>query len=154
MFDVFDVLIPCLVVGEGIQVRQHQTAFGPDEREIVFVHDTPVGERAIASAVYTHLEGWTGSESRAAWTVIVAAHHANTAARSDTDWDRFLNALRHILERQEGWRVTCESDCDQHAIANLPASATELVAVLDRARSSQEMPISFRMDTATASSPE
>ena len=154
MFDVFDLLIPRLAVGAGIEVRQHQTAFGPDEREIVFVHECPVGQRGVAAQFYTHLEGWAGSETRRDWTVIAAAQCANAAAPSDADWDRFLSSVRHILDGQDAWRVTCESDCDQHTIAELPASITDLVSVLNRARSTRQSPIAFRMDTGAESSSE
>src|SRR5688572_23041587 len=113
MFDVFDILLPKLSTTQRLEVRPEETTFGITADQFAYVDGTRFAKVVAASAAYSDVKTWTGSTRRADWTVLLVAETANSAAASDETWARFLDGLALVLSAQAGWRVTCESDCDQ-----------------------------------------
>jgi hypothetical protein len=135
MFDVLDVLVPGLSTDARFEVRQEQTAFGPSDDRFAHVDGMRFAQIVMARDVYTNVEAGTGSSGRDGWTVLLAAGVANAAAGDDETWGKFLAALVVVLSAHTFWRVTCESDCDQHPLEKLKLSPQHLSRLLDSYRS-------------------
>ena len=143
MFDVFDILLPEISTTRRLEVRQQETAFGLKADRFAYVDGSRFGKVLAADAAYSDIKSWSGSSSRANWTVLLAAGTANTAAANDETWAQFLNALALVLSAHAVWRVKCESDCDQHPVEKLEISADKVCMLLDGHRRSGLRPISF-----------
>lgn len=143
MFDTFDILVPQLLSLAGVETRQRETAFGLDEDKHVFVRDVRIGRVAVASVAFSAVEAWAGASDRAQWTVLLLAQQASSAAQHDAAWAAYLDAVLTILEGHPTWRVTCESDCDQHPLVRLDLTPEELVTTLDQYRNGRHYPIAF-----------
>lgn len=143
MFDTFDILVPEIVTS-CIELRQHETAFGPEEDKFAYIRGVEFARVLVARNAYTAMRGWTGSEDRESWMVLVAHEQANEAAASDDAWANFLDLLVTVLRAHEFWRVRCESDCDQHPIEKLILSPEDLSLLLNSLRSSGARRIAFR----------
>lgn len=102
MFDVFDIVLGHLSTGTRIEVRQRETAFGLSDEQIVYVDGMMIA--------------CVDPTSGLGRTVLLASTAANQASADDADWKRLLRGLVVLLDAHPGWRVTCESDCDQHPI--------------------------------------
>jgi hypothetical protein len=135
MFDVFEILIPELSTNARLEIRQKQTAFGSSDDRFVYVDGTRFARIVMAREAYSNVEVTAGSAGRVNWTLLLAAATANEAAMNDETWARFLAALALILATHAFWRVTCESDCEQHPIERLALSADRLSQLLDSHRS-------------------
>lgn len=143
MFDVFDILVPELFTS-CIEVRQHETAFDADQDKFAYIRGVEFAQVLVARDAYTAVRGWTGSEDRESWIVLVAHEQANEAAASDHAWANFLDRLVTVLRAHEFGRVWCESDCEQHPVEKLILSPEDLSAVLNALRSSGAHRIAFR----------
>ena len=145
MFDTFDVLVPKLDLPHGFELIQQKTALGPDESVYLCADSLQFARVLRAREAFDHsaLESWTGAAEREHWTVLLFNDCGNSCARSSILWPRFLAGLRAILENHPVWRVTCESDCDQHPLERMHLSSAELVALLDRYRDTHFTPIAF-----------
>jgi hypothetical protein len=143
MFDTFDVLVPKLLPVPLTEIRQHMTAFGPDERKYLYVGEVRLARVIPASVAFSSIPAWTGSPGRATWTALLLHDEANAAVTDDGAWMAFLRALRTILEGHHEWRVTCESDCDQCSVEQLSLTPDALVRLLGSYRETRQFPIAF-----------
>jgi len=143
MFDTFDVLVPKLLPLPLIDVRQHMSAFGRDERRYLYVGDVRLAWVVPVSVAFEDVRTWAGSSDRANWTALLLRDEANAAATDDIAWAAFLQALRTILAGHQEWRVTCESDCEQYPLHQLSLTADALVALLGSYRDTSHFPIAF-----------
>jgi hypothetical protein len=98
-----------------------------------------------AGQAYTNVEAWAGAPERAGWTVLLAAQPANAAAATDETWARFLAALVLVLRVHSTWRVTCESDCEQHPVDKIELSPESLSEFLDSHRRKSVRPIAVQI---------
>ena len=146
MFDTFDIILPKLRPLPHVQVRHLETPFGIDNRRYVHVGDARVGRMEFAREAFSDVAAWAGSPDRGGWTVLLACEEANAAAESDDAWRAFLEGVRTILAGHTKWRVTCESDCDQHALEELTLTPDALVELLDSCRARGQYPIAFRSE--------
>lgn len=143
MFDTFDVLVPELRTFASAEIRQRRTTVGLDEIKRLFVQGIALGRIIRADAAYSNVVAWTGAPDRAGWTALVLSQDANAAADDDVAWPGYLNALRTLLTEHSTWRVTCESDCEQHPVQMLELGVDALVNLLDSYRTSGYFPIAF-----------
>ena len=146
MFDTFDVLVPDLNLPAGFELRQHQTAFGPDDSVFLYVAEAQFARVLPAREAFSAVEAWTGVPGREGWTVLLLSAYANAATRDSGSWASFLAALRVILENHPVWRVTCESDCDQHPVETFVLAPGALVDLLDTYRNAAHYPIAFHAE--------
>ena len=154
MFDTFDILLPTLRQLPPVAVRNVETAFGIDNTRYVYVGDVRVGRIELARVAFGDVAAWAGSLEWGGWTVLLAREEANVAVQSDAAWRSFLDGVRTILVGHTGWRVTCESDCDQHELENLKLTADSLVELLDSYRARGHFPIAFRSEAGLGVSPQ
>jgi len=143
MFDVFDVYVPRLLPLPTTEIRQHWTAFGPDERRYLYVGELRLARVLPAHAAYTDVRTWTGSGDRGDWTALLLVEDANAAVTNDATWAAFLGALQTILVGHPRWRIRCESDCDQHPLESLSLAPDALVRLLESYHESRHFPIAF-----------
>lgn len=129
MFDIFDIVLGQLSIGGRIEIRQRETAFGPGDERTVCVDGIGIA----------HLDpAW-----RSGRTVLLAHTAANQAATDGDGWRRFLAGLVVILEGHRGWRVACESDCDQYTVRRVVLSPADLASLLDSHRATRDSPIAL-----------
>ena len=145
MFDIFDILVPKLGKTAGVEVRQRQTEFGQAEERYLFIDGLEFGRVYQAQDLYDDVVRWTGSQSRAAWTVITVPGAAYAAANNDDTWANFLASLTQLLQAQSQWITICESDCDQTTVEELELSASEVSALLDSYRTTNFSPIAIKV---------
>lgn len=143
MFDTFDILLPNLLPILGGEIRQRETAFGLDDRKFLFIGNTQLAMVLPAKTAVRSVEAWTGAPDRDQWTVLLVAKQANDATTDATSWSAFLESIRAVLKVHPVWRVTCESDCEQHALQSLSLDPDSLVELLNQYRSTNHFPISF-----------
>lgn len=143
MFDTFDILVPELATS-GIELRQHQSVFGPAEDQYVYVGGLKFARLLLARDAFSNVRAWTGSDDRAMWTVLLANAEAGAAAAQDDSWTKFLEALKSVLRAHSFWRVTCESDCDQHPLERVTLSPEAFAELLDSYRREGARPIAVQ----------
>jgi hypothetical protein len=143
MFNIFDVIVPTLLPLPTTGIRQHSTAFGPDEGRYLYVGEVRLARVLPTHAAYRDVRAWTGSGDRGNWTALVLHEDANAAAINDRTWAAFLGALQTLLLGHPRWRVRCESDCDQYAIEKFSLAPDTLVRLLDSYRENRHFPIAF-----------
>jgi hypothetical protein len=148
MFNVFDILVPALALGAGLDVRPRETAFGLTEDRFAYVGGLEFAKVLPASIAYTDVSAWTGAADRGAWTVLQAQAHANQLVDDDDGWKAFLDALVLVLRVHDDWRVTCESDCDQAPLENVSLSPEQLSVILDGWRRSAARCVALRATPA------
>ena len=147
MLDTFNVLVPTLRMFPSAEIRQHQTAFGPDETRYLFVQEVKIAHIVPESVASSSVTPWAGSPDRDAWTALILSKEANLAANSGDTWAAYLAALRTLLAAHTKWRVICESDCDQHRVSMLHLTAPALVNLLDSYRTTYHRPIALCVDS-------
>lgn len=152
-FDTFDILLPKLRLIPPVEVRHLETPFGVHDSWYVYVGDARVGRMELARVAFSDVARWAGSPDRGDWTVLLAREAANAAVKSDADWRTFLDAVRTILVGHTRWRVTCESDCDQHELEELKLTPDTLVELLDSYRARGENLVAFRSEAGLGDSP-
>lgn len=146
MFDVFEILVPELS-SPAISIWQRESSFGLDDRRVLFVADTRLGSLGTARDRFRDVASATGGPDRGRWIVVSLREEANAAAAQDETWRAFLDALGRFLAGQPRWRVTCESDCDQHPLQRLQGvDARGLLAHLDALRAAASYPIAFHAE--------
>lgn len=146
MFDVFEILVPELS-SPVISIWQRESAFGLDDGRVLFVADTRMGSLGIARDHFRDVASATGGPDRGHWIVVSLREEANAAAAQDETWRAFLDALGRFLAGQPRWRVTCESDGDQHPLRILRVvDAGALLAHLDALRSTPSYPFAFHLE--------
>lgn len=143
MFDTFAIVLPTPLPLPKTEIRQHWTAFGPDERRYLYVGEVRLARVLPAHAVYRDVRAWTGSGDRGDWTALLLHKDANAAAINDGTWAAFLGALRTILVGHPTWRVTCESDCDQYPIEKFSLAPDTLARLHGSYRENRHFPIAF-----------
>lgn len=143
MFDVFDLILPNLKPVAGFELRQYQTAFGPDDRQYLYVGELQFAQVLPVNEAYRTDEAWAGGVNRQSWMVLVMGKSANHAMVAPDSWARYLAALRLMLKAHTHWRITCESDCEQYPLARLDLDADALADLLEQYRVSQHYPIAF-----------
>ena len=136
MFDTFDIIVPRLIHSAGLSTRHPdpEGAFRHTDSAGVYVHGVRIGSTLVANVAYSNVAAWTGSVDRADWDVVCLRDDANAAAAHDDTWTTFLTAVRAFLTMHPHWRITCESDCDQHPLEHFTLKPTELVDLLDTYR--------------------
>jgi hypothetical protein len=144
MFDVFDILVPALALGAGLDVRPRATASGLTEDKFAYVGALEFAKVLPANIAYADVSAWTGAPDRGAWTVLLAHAHANQLVDDDDGWKAFLDALVLVLRAHDVWHVTCESDCDQTPLENVSLSPEQLAEILDGRRSSAARFVALR----------
>jgi hypothetical protein len=130
MFDALTILLPSLSADVPLEIRQRESAFGANDERVAHIEGLPFA-RVHPTKTSDGLE------------ILSAAGQANEAARNNETWSRFLVAIVLVLDAHAGWRVICESDCDQHPIEERQLSAMELSQVLDCYRNSRRGPIAL-----------
>jgi hypothetical protein len=143
VFDVFDILLPQLLVNPDIEILQRQSALGFSDDKYVVVREVKLGRVLIAKEASSNPELWTGSMGRDGWTVVSIAAEANEAALNDQNWRKFLDAVTAFLSMHTIWRAICASDCDQYPLKRLTLSPESLVGLIDSYRTNNYRKISF-----------
>lgn len=87
---------------------------------------------------------WTVAPNDEPGVAIVVQLATGPAYTNDETWARFLGALVSVLTPHTLWRVTCESDCDQHPLKKLALSAESLSRLLDSYRTVGSGPIALQ----------
>lgn len=152
MFDTFDILLPNLLPIPGGEIQQRETAFGLDDRKFLYIDNIQLAIVLPAKTAFSAVEAWTGAPNRDQWSALLVANRANEAATDSTSWSAFLESIRIVLKAHPIWRVTCESDCDQHALQCLALDPDSLVELLDQYRNTNHFPISFYTEFSRACS--
>jgi len=88
MFDTIDVLIPDLSMPAGFELRQHQTAFGPDDNVYLNAAEAQFGRVLSAREAFNAVEAWTDEPVREGWTVLLLSAHANAATQDSESGPR------------------------------------------------------------------
>ena len=143
MFDIFDIQLPKLALGPGLEVRRCESAFGLSDDEFVFVDGVKFARILPASSAYSNVEVSTGSSQGSNWTVLLVRSTAADAAKTHESWTAFLASLEALLHAQSMWRVVCESDCDQRMRRAVRLSPLALAEHLDSVRRDHTLPIAF-----------
>lgn len=146
MFDIFEIRVPELS-SPAISIWQRGSSFGLGDRRVLFVADTRLGSLGTARDRFRDVASATGGPDRGRWIVVSLREEANAAAAQDETWRAFLDALGRFLAGQPRWRVTCESDCDQHPLQRLQGvDAGGLLAHLDALRAAASYPVAFHAE--------
>ena len=87
MFDVFDILVPELSSVAPLDLRRRESVFGSSSEVIAYFEGLKLAQVVRAEEAYDSVEAWTGSATRADWTVLLAGAPASEAAEEDDKQD-------------------------------------------------------------------